>query len=413
MLLIYQIGIRILYLVILLASPFSRRAGHWIKGRRTNQFLITHWKADKKHRTLWMHVSSLGEFEQGRPVLERWKATFPNDRILLSFYSPSGFNIRKNYPLADLVFYLPLDTNKKMNVLMNQLQPDLFILVKYDFWPNLLQILHQRKIPSYLISARFRPDQYLFKKWGRVFLRQLQNFKWIFVQDSSSELLLKEHHCEHVVIAGDTRVDAVMTANRQAATDNRQPVLIGGSTWPAEERMLAKLWKAPDFIEFREKWRLVIAPHDISEEHLLQIEALFVGEIIRHSRIDCPWPDAINNYSVILIDSIGLLSSLYAYADLALIGGGFGKGIHNILEPAAYGIPVVFGPNWTKFREAQSLIDVGAAFEVNDFENFSSLVKKFCSDANFRAESGNLAISYMKSQMGSSDLIIRYLLEKW
>jgi len=359
-----------------------------------------------------MHVSSLGEFEQGRPILERWKARFPDDKILLSFYSPSGFNIRKNYPLADLVFYLPLDTRKKMNLLIDQIQPDLFILVKYDFWPNLLQVLHRRNIPSYLISARFRPDQYLFKKWGRVFCRQLQVFKWIFVQDEASTLLLKKHHMQQVVVAGDTRVDAVMAGNRQPTTDNRQLVLIGGSTWPVEEKMLAKLWKSPDFKELKKELRLVIAPHDITEEHLVQIEELFGGEVIRFSRCMEPWRDAFNLYNVILIDSIGLLSGLYGYADLAFVGGGFGKGIHNILEPAAHGIPVVFGTNWTKFREAESLIDIGAAFPVNDFESFSSLVKKLCSDSNFRSESGNQAVSYMKSQMGSSDLIIRYLLGK-
>jgi 3-deoxy-D-manno-octulosonic-acid transferase len=165
--LIYQIGIRMMYLIFLLASPFSRRAREWISGRKANKSLITKWNNHDGRRTLWMHVSSLGEFEQGRPVMEQWKARFPDDKILLSFFSPSGFNIRKNYPLADLVIYLPLDTRAKMNHLIDQVNPDLFILVKYDYWPNLLQILHQRKIPAYLISASFRPDQYLFKNWGR------------------------------------------------------------------------------------------------------------------------------------------------------------------------------------------------------------------------------------------------------
>ena len=411
----YQIGIRMLYLIILLASPFSRKAGQWISGRKANRSLIAQWKADKKRRTLWMHVSSLGEFEQGRPVLERWKAKFPGDRILLSFYSPSGYNIRKNYPLADMVFYLPLDTRKKMNLLLDQLQPDLFILVKYDFWPNLLWSVQERKIPSYLISARFRPDQYLFKKWAKFFLRQLQVFNWIFVQDGPSEQLLKDHHFEQVVIAGDTRVDAVMTNDKNIKNVKNEKkekrVIMGGSTWPAEERMLEKLWKSEDFKELRKDWRLVIAPHNVSEEHLIQIEELFKGEIIRYSHMEEPLQEVLKKDRVILIDSIGLLSSLYAYADLAFIGGGFGKGIHNTLEPAAFGIPVIFGPNWTKFREAENLIEIGAALAVHDFESFSSEVKKICSDSNFRSESGNLALSYMKSQMGSSDLIIRYLLE--
>jgi 3-deoxy-D-manno-octulosonic-acid transferase len=363
-------------------------------------------------RTLWMHVSSLGEFEQGRPVLERWKEQFPNDRILLSFYSPSGYNIRKNYPLADLVFYLPVDTRGRMIRLVNQLKPDLFILVKYDFWPNLLQVLHGRKVPCYLISACFRPDQYLFKPWGQFFLRQLKAFEGIFVQEEDSCTLLKENGFERVMVAGDTRVDAVMKRELKSVR-HRVGVIMGGSTWPAEERMLAKIWSSEDFRELGEKWRLVLAPHDISEEHLVLIEELFNGDCVRHSRIDVPFDEALIRYRVIIIDSIGLLSSLYAYAHLAIIGGGFGKGIHNILEPAAYGIPVVFGPKWTKFREAGSLIDIGAAFPVKDLSSFSTVVKKLCSDSIFRTESGNLAVSYMKSQMGSSDLIIRYLLGKW
>jgi 3-deoxy-D-manno-octulosonic-acid transferase len=413
MFLIYQIGIRLYYLIILLASPFSRSANQWLNGRKANRLSVLKWKADKHFRTIWMHVSSLGEFEQGRPIIERWKSKFPDDRILLSFYSPSGYNIRKNYPLADLVFYLPLDTAKNMNQLIDQLQPDLFILVKYDFWPNLLRVLHQRNIPACLISARFRPDQYFFKTWGRYFLRQLHHFKWIFVQDEFSQQLLRKFQFEQVVVAGDTRVDAVMNSNRQPSSANRKRVLIGGSTWPPEENMLAKLWKTGGFDEFIKDWRLVIAPHDISEAHLLQIEELFPKEIIRYSKISLPLQDALDQHNIILIDSIGLLSSLYASADLAVIGGGFGKGIHNLLEPAAYGIPIIFGPKWTKFREAESLIETGAAFPVQDFESFSKIAKRICSDSKFRVESGGLALNYMKSQMGCSDLIIRVLLEKW
>jgi 3-deoxy-D-manno-octulosonic-acid transferase len=364
-----------------------------------------------------MHVSSLGEFEQGRPVLEMWKSRFPGDRILLSFYSPSGFNIRKNYPLADLVFYLPLDTRGNMKQLVRQFRPDLFILVKYDFWPNLLNVLQDESIPTYLISARFRPDQYFFKWWGRVFLTQLKNFRLIFVQDEASSVLLHQFQMDHVVVAGDTRVDAVMKSdlrrNGRAAVEEGFKVIIGGSTWPAEEKMLAQLWQSSEFKAYGAGWRLVIAPHDISEEHLKKIEILFGNTIIRYSCCPQPWQDAFNIYNVILVDSIGLLSSLYAYADVAIIGGGFGKGIHNTLEPAAFGLPVVFGPRWAKFREAERLIDLGAAFPVSDYESFSKVIKMVCSDPEFRSESGRLALSYMRSQMGSSDLIIRHLLEKY
>jgi 3-deoxy-D-manno-octulosonic-acid transferase len=301
--------------------------------------------------------------------------------------------------------------------LVERIHPDLFILVKYDFWPNLLNVLYQKEIPVCLISARFRQDQYLFKRWGRVFLNQIRNFRWIFVQDEASAILLKKQGCEQVMVAGDTRVDAVMNrGDRTGGTvtgEHRNQVIIGGSTWPPEERMLADLWQSDDFKELGESWRLVIAPHDISEDHLRQIEELFAGRIIRYSRCQDPLNEVLIKNMVVLIDSIGQLSSLYASADLAVIGGGFGKGIHNILEPAAYGLPVVIGPNWTKFREAASLIDIGAAFPVSSFESFSTIVKKLCLDPEFRCGSGILAVSYMKSQMGSSDLIIRCLLEKW
>jgi len=397
---------------MLLASVFNRRAKQWISGRRMYDHRVTDYQTDDHGRTVWMHVSSLGEFEQGRPLIERWREAYPNDRILLSFFSPSGFTIRKDYPLADLVFYLPLDTKKNMNALVDRLRPDLFILVKYDFWPNLLTILQQRDIPCYLVSARFRKEQYLFKPIGSSFLKLIRNFKWIFVQDEPTAQLLKNYQFGQVMVAGDTRVDAVMSANRKPAVHDRPRIFIGGSTWPPEEKLLARLWKAAEFNDVAGNWKLIIAPHDISEEHLLQIEALFHGATIRHSHIEGPWMKAFDEHPIMIIDSIGLLSSLYACADMAFIGGGFGKGIHNTLEPAAYGIPVIFGPNWQKFMEAESLVQMGGAFPITDYDSFSAIVLTLCSDSDFRMESGNLALSYMKSQMGSSDLIIRCLLGK-
>jgi 3-deoxy-D-manno-octulosonic-acid transferase len=237
----------------------------------------------------------------------------------------------------------------------------------------------------------------------------------IFVQDEASFELLNQFQMDRVVVAGDTRVDAVMKndlrMNGRMSVEGEFKVIIGGSTWPAEEKMLARLWQSSGFKAYGEGWRLVIAPHDISEDHLKKIEALFGSEIVRYSRCAQPWQTAFKRYNIILVDSIGLLSSLYASADVAIIGGGFGKGIHNTLEPAAFGLPVIFGPRWAKFREAESLIELGAAFPVIDYESFSENIKMVCSDPEFRSESGRLALSYMRSQMGSSDLIIRHLLE--
>jgi 3-deoxy-D-manno-octulosonic-acid transferase len=433
----YQILIRLYYLALWLASPFSGRAKQWLAGRRLNPSLLEKWQPQPGRRTIWMHVASLGEFEQGRHLIEQWKQRCPSDRIVLSFYSPSGYNIRKNWPLADLVIYLPHDTKKEMNRLVNRLQPDLLILVKYDFWPNMLHVIHERNIPACLVSARFRSGQYLFAAWGKPFLQQIRQFRWIFVQDEESAILLKEHGIDHAVVAGDTRVDAVMRRDAIAGRDVYKrlydpsakviigggrdvykrlydpsaKVIIGGSTWPPEEKMLAEFWKSSDFHKIRENWKLVIAPHDISESHLVQIDRLFGGGITRLSTSGTTIEQALDQNDIIIIDSIGLLSSLYALADIAVIGGGFGKGIHNILEPAAFGLPVLFGPAFNRFNEAEAMTGIGAAFPVTDFSSLSSTLLRLCSDSQFRSESGNLAVSYMKSQMGSTDLIIRHLLE--
>jgi len=395
-----------------------------------------------------MHVSSLGEFEQGRPLIEKWKKNNPGDRILLSFFSPSGFNIRKDYPLADRVFYLPLDTRKNMNRLIRQIKPDLFILVKYDFWPNLLNCLYQNKIPVYLVSARFRESQYLFRWWGRTFLKQVRRFNHVFVQDESSGKLLNRYGITQVTVAGDTRVDAVMKAkeerrkakeedNPQPATRNLQPILIAGSTWPPEEKMLAEVWFSAELKDILADWRLIIAPHDISENHLKEIEVRYgrgmvrdaigvvrnSGGVVRDGDGMVRYGGGVVRYSevkdieggwgrILLVDSIGQLAGLYRYGSLAMIGGGFGKGIHNILEPSAFGLPVVFGPEWRKFREADDLIRIGSAFPFHTVEELAELIKKFALDADFRAASGKLALNYMESQTGSTDLIISYLMEK-
>jgi 3-deoxy-D-manno-octulosonic-acid transferase len=370
-----------------------------------------------------MHVSSLGEFEQGRPLIEKWKKENPDDRILLSFFSPSGFSIRKDYPLADSVFYLPLDTRKNMNRLIRHINPDLFILVKYDFWPNLLNCLDQHGVPVYLVSARFRETQYLFKWWGASFLNQIRRFKHIFVQDEPSQQLLYRYGVTQVTVAGDTRVDAVVSRVTHHASRITYHVLIAGSTWPAEEKMLAEVWFSPELKDILANWKLIIAPHDIRESHLKEIELRYGGGVVRdgagmvrNSRGVVRYSEVkdfeAGEWKIILLDSIGQLAGLYRYGNLAVIGGGFGKGIHNILEPSAYGLPVAFGPEWQKFREAHDLIRVGSAFSFQTTEELAAWIKNFASDADYRAATGKLALKYMESQAGSTDLIISYLMEK-
>lgn len=364
-----------------------------------------------------MHVSSLGEFEQGRPVMEKWKELNPGARIVLSFYSPSGFNIRKNYPYADLVFYLPKDTRRSMEQLVNKLKPDLFVLVKYDFWPVMLNTLNRYSVPCYLISARFRKDQFLFRPAGRFILNELRSFSHLFVQDQGSYDLLKAMGFEQVTVAGDTRVDAVMAPRRTAGSkatlsqdwEGRKPVIILGSSWPVEEKMMAGVWLSDEFSELRKEWRLIVAPHDISKEHVRQILERFGGGMVRYSEVLEEW---IGRNEDLVVDAIGQLKGMYAYADIAFIGGGFGKGIHNILEPSAWGVSVLFGPNYEKFGEAVELISMNSATCVRSEKELAAALKKLLSDANQRRKRGNLALNYMESQEGSSDLITRLLMEK-
>jgi len=415
---LYQIGIRIYYLMILAASPFSGKARAWIQGRRENNSILQDYIHGPERTTLWMHVSSLGEFEQGRPVMEKWKEVNPGGRILLSFFSPSGYKIRKNYPNADLVFYLPRDTRRSMESLVQQLQPDLFILVKYDFWPVMMRTLNRYRVPCFLISARFTRDHFLFRPGGRFILNELRSFSHLFVQDQRSFELLKQRGFERVTVAGDTRVDAVMAPrNHQGSAENqianggkRKPVIILGSSWPAEEEMMARVWRSGEFAGYRKDWRLIIAPHDISPEHIRKIGQLFGKGMVRYSEVLEGWVDNGGN---LLVDTIGQLKGMYAHADVAFIGGGFGRGIHNILEPSAWGVPVLFGPNHQKFGEAVELLSLNSAVCVRSENELAEALKKLFSDANQRRKRGNLALKYMKSQEGSSDLIIRLLMEKY
>ncbi len=466
MLFLYQTGIRIYYLLIHAASPFSGQARNWIRGRRENRNRLADYQPDPKKRTLWIHVSSLGEFEQGRPVIEKWKHLNPESRVLVSFFSPSGFNIRKNDPIADLVFYLPTDTRKNMHSLLRKIKPDIFLLVKYDFWPNMLRAVHRNKISAYLISARFRKGQFLFRPAGRFILDEIRKFEHIFVQDAGSVELLAARGITRVTVAGDTRVDAVMTADGRPQTDGvtlssrRRPgspdkgseawdpgesrddrrVVILGSSWPVEEKMFADVWFSEELRELRKGWRVIIAPHDVSEGHLRGIEERFGrgvergGEVmvrdseglvrdseglvrdsevmVRDSEVMVRDSEVMVRYSeVLVVDSVGHLKELYRYADVAIIGGGFGKGIHNILEPSAFGVPVLFGPRWQKFREAEDLIRLGSAVSFESREELSEWIKKYLSEPDEVKNRGNLALKYMQSQAGSSDLIIRHLME--
>lgn len=375
-----------------------------------------HWpeqvaKLSHERPTVWFHAASLGEFEQARPVLEAYRQQHPECQVLVTFFSPSGHEVRKNYAQADAVCYLPPDLPGSVRRFLGAVKPSVAFFVKYEFWFNYLGELRRRDIPTYIFSAIFRPSQYFFKPWGKWYMRQLKEcFRHLFVQNEESLQLLKAHGIEQCSLAGDTRYDRVhqiATAAEGDATVEtflqgyEGKVMVAGSTWPPDEQLLARLRESKEW--FPE--RLVIAPHQIHEEHLHSIEALF-PDSVRYSVLK--GSKDLKDRRVLIIDNIGILSKLYRYATVAYIGGGFGVGIHNILEAVAYGKPVVFGPNWHKFQEAHDIIELGGGMTVDEHPDVSLLRKWFTDEEVYRAAS-DACLTLMRRNLGSTDIILNTL----
>lgn len=419
MLIIYTIAIHLYTLGIRTAALFGHsKARQMVAGWKEVPAALA--KLAKGKPTVWFHAASLGEFEQARPVLEAYRQRHPDHQVLVTFFSPSGYEVRKNYTQAEAVCYLPMDTPHNVRRFLDTARPDKVFFVKYEFWYNYLNALRQRGIDTYIFSAIFRPEQYFFKPWGRWFIRQLRDcLTHLFVQNEESLQLLKSHGIDHCSLAGDTRYNRVnqivQAAERDAVVEKflegyDGKVLVAGSTWPPDEQLLARLHES-------KKWfpeRIIIAPHEIHEEHLRSIEALF-PDSIRYSECINALTQSHNNTfthsKVLIIDNIGLLSKLYRYATVAYIGGGFGVGIHNILEAVAYGKPVVFGPNYHKFQEAHDLIDLGGCMIVDEHPDVSFLRKLFTDDDIYHAAS-DACMQLMRRNLGSTDIILKTVDEK-
>lgn len=365
-------------------------------------------------KTIWFHAASVGEFEQARPIIERLRTEHPSTPILLTFYSPSGYEMRKNYDKVDRVLYLPFATRRQARTFLDAVQPRMAIFVKYEFWPAYLKELAQRNIPTYLISAIFRPTQLFFKRYGRGYLKLLKCFTRIYVQDEDSKTLLANHGIENVRIAGDTRFDRVTEIAGQAKpirnvefflgatnvrTINRDPLrtIVAGSTWPKDEELLAR------YIETHPDTRLILVPHEIHEEHMHSIFCQFDGHHVRYTEANTM---NLSHTRTLVVDTMGLLSSIYRYADVAYVGGGFGVGIHNTIEAAVYGIPVLFGPNYHNFREAKGLIAAGAAFSVSDYKTFEAAMDKAFLE---KETMGRAAGDYVRSELGATEQIYKEL----
>lgn len=414
---IYNIVIYFVLWGIAIASLFNEKVRKMWRGER-EAFKILKQKVDPNAKYIWFHAASLGEFEQGRPLMERIRKDYPQYKILLTFYSPSGYEVRKNYEGADIICYMPVDTRLNAIRFLRLVRPVMAFFIKYEFWSNFLHILKHRNIPTYSVSSIFREDQVFFKWYGRNYAGVLKCFTRFFVQNEESKRLLEGIGITAVDVVGDTRFDRVLqikeaakqlpiceafrtgVASSQSADVPHHDfkVFVAGSSWPPDENIFI-----PFFNEHKD-WRLLIAPHVIAEEHLKLIFSLIKGKkVVRYTQTT---PAEAAEADVLIIDCFGLLSSMYNYGDVAYIGGGFGVGIHNTLEAAVWNMPVIFGPNNKKFQEAQGLLKSGGGFEINTYEDFSGLMSSLMNDENFLKQAGDKAGAFVAHLAGATDKVL-------
>ena len=405
MIVIYNILIRLYFFAILVASVFNPKARLWIKGRK-NIFKKIKQSIDKTQPIVWFHCASLGEFEQGRPVIEALKQEYPKYKILLTFFSPSGYEIRKNYAGADYIFYLPIDTKKNAAKFIQAVNPKMVFFVKYEFWHHYLNILHKESIPVFIFSAIFRKNQLFFKWYGRFYKKMLHKFNFLFVQNNESKVLLNSINITNVEITGDTRFDRVSSIASQSknipiieAFKQNKLTIIAGSTWKPDEELLIQFINSGKENELK----YIIAPHEIFIDNIERIEKSINKKVIRYSQAN---EQNVLESQVIIIDNIGLLSSLYKYGDIAYIGGGFGKGIHNVLEAATFGLPLVFGTNYHQFNEAVQLVDLKAAFVVNNFFDLDKIFKILLTNKILLKNTGEISKNYVVSNLGATSRIL-------
>lgn len=414
---IYNIVIYFVLWGIAIASLFNEKVRKMWRGER-EAFKILKQKVDPNAKYIWFHAASLGEFEQGRPLMERIRKEYPQYKILLTFYSPSGYEVRKNYEGADIICYMPVDTRLNAIRFLRLVRPVMAFFIKYEFWSNFLHILKHRNIPTYSVSSIFREDQVFFKWYGRNYAGVLKCFTRFFVQNEESKRLLEGIGITAVDVVGDTRFDRVLqikeaakhlpiceafrtgVASSQSADVPHHDfkVFVAGSSWPPDENIFI-----PFFNEHKD-WRLLIAPHVIAEEHLKLILSLIKGKkVVRYTQTT---PEEAAEADVLIIDCFGLLSSMYNYGDVAYIGGGFGVGIHNTLEAAVWNMLVIFGPNNKKFQEAQDLLKSGGGFEINTYEDFSGLMSSLMNDEAFLKQAGDKAGTFVAHLAGATDKVL-------
>jgi 3-deoxy-D-manno-octulosonic-acid transferase len=397
----YNIAIALYAFIVRMVSPFNKKARKMLSGQKQT-FYILEENIETNVSYIWFHAASLGEFEQGRPLMEKIKEEKPEYKILLTFFSPSGYEVRKNYPGADIVCYLPFDFLRNAKKFLNLSHPEIAIFIKYEFWMNYLCQVKKRNIPTYIISAIFRRNQIFFRWYGKAYRKVLKNFNWFFVQDNNSTELLKRLNIrDNITVSGDTRFDRVQEISQQRKNfplldkflDKKQFTLVAGSTWEKDENIIIPYFnETPDM-------KLILAPHVINETHLQKIVSKLKRPSVLYSHAG---EEDIQEADCLIIDCFGMLSSIYRYGKIAYVGGGFGAGIHNILEAAVYGIPVLFGPNNHKFREAKELIEYRGGFSISGKDEFTCRMNEFTADVSLLQEAGKRAESYVTDNLGAT-----------
>lgn len=407
LIILYQISIFLYFLGAAVISPFNKKAALFVKGRRGLIERIRNG-VNGQGPVIWFHCASVGEFEQARPLIEKYKNGGGDCKILLTFFSPSGYQLRKNYKYADWVFYLPIDTPSNAGMFLDAVNPSAAIFVKYEFWYNYLLQLKSRDIPTYIVSAIFRPSQPFFKWYGGIFRKMLTQYTTLFVQNDFSKNLLNGIGVDNVVVSGDTRFDRVSAVLKENSRDNeilkcfigQNKTLICGSTWEKDEIMISRsLSNFP-------KLKIVLVPHEVNLGHISKIEQMFSPyKTVRYSSCTSA-NESLVDAQVLIVDCVGLLSSLYKYGQIAYIGGGFGVGIHNILEAATYGRSVLFGPNYSRFQEACDLIDLGGAFCCKNTKQFTKILSSLLEDPSKCEKAAQISKEYVSEHLGATDRVI-------
>lgn len=400
----YTLGIYIFILGVRIASLFNKKARLMIAGHK-NVWRILDEKLEAGEKYIWFHSASLGEFEQGRLLMERIRKEFPKYKLLLTFFSPSGYEVRKDYKGADIVCYLPFDTPRNARKFVSRVKPCMVFFIKYEFWQNFLIQLKANDVSTYSVASIFRPSQAFFHWYGKSYARMLDYFTHFFVQNEQSRQLLDELGHENVSIVGDTRFDRVLQIREQAKDiplaaafaakpNNDGCLLVAGSTWPPDEDIII------DYFNSHREQRIILAPHVVSDSHLAEIESKLKRPFARFSQAK---PEEMQKADCLIIDCYGLLSSIYRYATVAYVGGGFGAGIHNVPEAAVYGVPVIIGPNNKKFMEAQALLQRGAAFQIDSARDYNYLMKQFEVNPSLRIKAGQKAKDHIQKDAGAVD----------